>query len=230
VQLRDVADLIVEAAQPYVFLYCLDISDWVKTENGEWVVVPVTEALQGLIEPVRLEGGEVLLQAADLTIVFGELPHYNARIIDLPSGELDLADLYCTCMDHEIRTGPLLPKLPHSLVHVNSHDDCYLLVESRDDALGHRVIGRLLAILAGTGLAEAGSQPSDLTEPPIPLVIEALGTQGAITAAQEAVVVAIDQVRIPFARQSWRLGDEVTPPTHVIAFDRHTGEWQLEAR
>lgn len=97
--------------------------------------------------------------------------------------------------------GPMLPGLDGCRFWYSGHDDCYAWLESRDPALPAAVLGRLLALLVGSELADSG--PVDVPEPPGPMIGALLAESphwvGLLTPGAAAVELSATGER-------WRLG------------------------
>ncbi|MFF8265358.1 hypothetical protein [Streptomyces virginiae] len=101
----------------------------------------------------------------------------------------------------------LLSRLGDSQVWFSGHDGCYVLVETRDPALPAAVLARLLALLAGSALAELAEEPfSRVPEPgpwlPEQLIATAPHWNGALGNVPEDLVT----IRLAALAGPWRLG------------------------
>ncbi|MFD8781761.1 hypothetical protein [Kitasatospora sp. NPDC059599] len=155
---------------------------------------------------------------------------YELALVDVPSGttpaQLDeLALVIGTAFGNE----PVLPHLAESRFSLSGHDDCYLLVESRDAAVPASLLGRMLALLAGSALIEAGGVPSvRVPEPENALPERLLGENphwiGNVgTASGDMVTVKLSPLS-----QRWHLG--VMPPErarYTATLDLANGRWHL---
>ena len=165
--------LVVEAAQPNVLLFGLDRSDYLQNKAGDFIVRPIEDALRDIVEPLANEDRELNLRSVDLP-VFDDIETYNAHIVDLPSTEVDIADLWCTDLGHDFRYAPVLPECPTSRLFIDSDDDCFVYVESREPELPFQPIARLLSTFAAAALVNAGASASHVVEPTTQFVNELL--------------------------------------------------------
>jgi len=99
---------------------------------------------------------------------------------------------------------PVLPAIPGSRLRYSGHDDCYLHVESADRTLPAALLGRLLALLAGSALA--GASPAEVPEPASVITASLIGdhpywTGRLGTVSGNTVTVSLSAVAVP-----WRLG------------------------
>ncbi|QMU71982.1 hypothetical protein [Streptacidiphilus sp. P02-A3a] len=177
-------------------------------------------------------GEEFLVMRRDSLPGFltGEWSPYELSLVDVPAGvtpeQLDeLALVIGTGTGDE----PLLARLDGSRFRYSGHDDCYLLVESTDPAAPAAVLGRLLALLAGSVLIGAGGAASvRVPEPdsalPERLIGESPHWVGVVGTASGTTVT----VTLSALPRRWRLGQ--APPEradHVATLDLAHGGWRL---
>lgn len=130
--------------------------------------VPATTNLQSLVELARAASitphvfaDDVMSIAKDdLLALLENIHHYEFRIIDLPrvpTSEESNA-LYCHYGQDGGTGSPLgTANFPlSSSFYLHSHDDCYMLLESRDVDLPIAIIEKTLRTYANTALAEIG--------------------------------------------------------------------------
>ncbi|MFE6909584.1 hypothetical protein [Streptomyces erythrochromogenes] len=155
---------------------------------------------------------------------------YELSLIDVPADvsadRLDeLALTLGTARDGE----PLLGRLEDSRVWFSGHDDCYVLLETRDPALPAAVLARLLALLAGSALTGLAEGPSVRVPEPGP------GPAGQLIAAAPHWIGALgevteDLVTIGLAAlpRPWRLGVAFPQRADFTAsFDVRSGMWRI---
>ncbi|MFZ3492950.1 hypothetical protein ACODT5_06895 [Streptomyces sp. 5.8] len=156
---------------------------------------------------------------------------YELTLIDLPAGatpeQLDeLALVLGTTGFDE----PLLDRLADSSrVWFSGHDDCYVLLETRDPALPAAVLARLLALLAGSAVAELTDEPSSRVPEPGPWLPERLMATarhwiGALdTATEDLVTIALAALPEP-----WRLNVPFPQRADLTAtLDVRHGTWRI---
>ncbi|WP_328492349.1 hypothetical protein OHS59_05980 [Streptomyces sp. NBC_00414] len=114
-------------------------------------------------------------------------------------------------------------------VRFSGHDDCYVLLETRDPALPAAVLARLLTLLAGSALNELTARPSSRVPEPESWLPERLmataphwiGTLGEVTED----LVTIDLAALP-AR--WRLTVSFPRRADLTAtLDVRRGTWRI---
>ncbi|MYX94130.1 hypothetical protein GT045_04750 [Streptomyces sp. SID486] len=175
---------------------------------------------------------EFLVMDRDLLPRFldGTWSPYELTLIDVPTDvtaeqldELALV-LGTTGVDE-----PLLSRLGDSRVWFSGHDDCYVMLETRDPALPSAVLARLLTLLAGSALAEVAEEPfSGVPEPGPWLFGQLLATAphwiGALGDVTEDLV-AIELAALP---APWRLGVSFPRQADLVAtLDVRHGTWRI---
>ncbi|SDT74254.1 hypothetical protein SAMN05216371_4679 [Streptomyces sp. TLI_053] len=180
-------------------------------------------------------GGEFLL------LDRGELPRlldgtwtpYQVALVDLP-GEVtpERLDELALAVGTTAFDQPLLPLLEGSTLWFSGHDDCYLRVESTDPEVPGALLGRLLALLAGSALtdADADDAPPVLVPEPDPALAERLIATSAhwagTVAAVSATEVALALTALP---RRWRLRDPAPAGAwHTVTLDLVRGRWRLD--
>ncbi|MEU4878146.1 hypothetical protein [Streptomyces sp. NPDC021608] len=123
---------------------------------------------------------------------------------------------------------PLLGLLADSRVWFSSHDDCYVMLEARDPGLPAAVLARLLALLAGSALAELTEEPFARVPEPDPWLPEHLiGAAphwiGALSHITEDLV-AIGLAALP---HPWRLGVPFPQADLTATLDVRHGTWRI---
>jgi hypothetical protein len=96
---------------------------------------------------------------------------------------------------------PVLPGLPGSRLLYSGHDDCYLHVESTDQAIPAALLSRLLALLAGSALAS--DSPVEVPEPPTAMAENLIaghahwaGTLGSVS--RDTVTISLSATATPW--------------------------------
>ncbi|MGW0754302.1 hypothetical protein [Streptomyces sp. NPDC002587] len=175
---------------------------------------------------------EFLVMDRDLLprLLDGTWSPYELTLVDVPAevtteqlDELALV-LGTTGVDE-----PLLSRLGDSRVWFSGHDDCYVLLETRDPALPAAVLGRLLTLLAGSALAELAEEPLSRIPEPGPWLPERLiataphwiGALGNVT--EDLVTIGLAALPDP-----WRLGVSFPQQAGLTAtLDVRHGTWRI---
>ncbi|KIF02421.1 hypothetical protein PL81_30055 [Streptomyces sp. RSD-27] len=175
---------------------------------------------------------EFLVMDRDLLPRFldGTWSPYELALLDLPADvapeRLDeLALVLGTAGVDE----PLLSRLEDSRVWFSGHDDCYVLLETRDPALPAAVLARLLSLCAGSALAALTEESASRVPEPRPWLPEQLIATaphwiGALGDVSEDLVT-IGLAALP---EPWRLGDSFPGRADLTAtLDVRHGTWRI---
>lgn len=173
-QARELADVLMRAASDTIVVVDLGTSSFLDEDYVEWPPSRIA-AEQGVtcrVHPlgalasgvVGLSEEAVAVRRDDLSPFLSGWSPYELTLVDMPGSpspgqveEIALAVGAAACDE------PVLPALPGSRLRYSGHDDCYLRVESADRAVPAALLGRLLALLAGSALA--CSSPVEVPEP-----------------------------------------------------------------
>ncbi|MFI9046107.1 hypothetical protein [Streptomyces sp. NPDC053427] len=177
-------------------------------------------------------GEELLVVDRDLLprLLNGTWSPYELTLIDVPADvapeQLDELALVLGTTDID---EPLLSRLGDSRVWFSGHDDCYVMLETRDPALPTAVLARLLTLLAGSALAELTEEPLSRVPEPGPWLPERLiatashwiGALGKVTEDQ----VSIELAALP---DPWQLGVSFPQQADLTAtLDVRHSTWQI---
>ncbi|MFB8240678.1 hypothetical protein ACFC58_29470 [Kitasatospora purpeofusca] len=174
----------------------------------------------------------------------GELPRlldgswtpYQVALVDLP-GEVNAErlDELALVVGTTAFDQPLLPHLDGSTLWFSGHDDYYLRVESTDPGVPGALLGRLLALLAGSALTDAAADADAddavpvLVPEPDPALADRLIAAGphwaGSVAAVSATEVTLMLTALPRRR---RLADPAPAGAgRTVTLDLVRGRWQL---
>lgn len=242
-QAGELADLLVAAANDAVAVVsletnsCLD-EDWQSLRPSLIAAdlgVPCTvhslgsraSGMNGLAEEfLVLERGHLP------RLLDGTWSPYELTLIDVPGdvGAEQLDELALVLGTTGIDE-PLLNRLEASRVWFSGHDDCYVLLETRDPALPAAVLARLLALLAGSALAELTQEPcSRVPEPWARLPEQLIATAPHWTGALGDVTEDLVAIRLAALPDPWRLGDPFPQQADLTAtLDVRHGSWRITA-
>ncbi|MEU4356194.1 hypothetical protein [Streptomyces virginiae] len=240
-QAGELADLLVSVANDAVAVVSLETNsyldeDWhparpslIAAELG----VPCTvhslgswaAGTNGLAEEFLVMDRDLLPRLLD-----GSWSPYELTLIDVPADvtEEQLDELALVLGTTGIDNS-LLSRLGDSRVWFSGHDDCYVLLETRDPALPAAVLARLLALLAGSALAELAEEPfSRVPEPgpwlPEQLIATAPHWNGALGNVTEDLVT----IRLAALPGPWRLGVSFPEQADLtVTLDVRHGTWRI---
>ncbi|CAL9639467.1 hypothetical protein SUDANB120_06299 (plasmid) [Streptomyces sp. enrichment culture] len=122
----------------------------------------------------------------------------------------------------------LLSRLGDSRVCFSGHDDCYMMLETRDPALPAAVLARLLALLAGSALAELTEEPFARVPEPEPWLPEQLiGTAPHWTGVLSHVAEDLVAIGLAALPDPWRLGVPFPQADLTATLDVRLGTWRI---
>jgi hypothetical protein len=234
-------DVLSGSANDTVLVVDLATNSFLHEDFQQWQpsVIAAEQGVDCTVHPVRAWasatpglGEEILVMHRDSLPRFldGSWSPYELSVVDVPTvptpAQIDeIALVIGTAALDE----PVLPHIKGSRFWYSGHDDCYLAVESTDPTMPASVLGRLLALLAGSALISAGATSSVvIPEPDIAtmgqLICESPHWIGVV-AATSGILATIHLSALP---QRWRLGQK--PPEHVdytATLDLVRGTWQV---
>jgi len=96
----------------------------------------------------------LILHKGSLVSLVADLPLYDIVVVDVPQNvdEAGQDEIVLKVNTQRADESPTLPSLGGCSVLFDGHDDCYLYVETFDQQLPERLLGRLLTLLAGSSL------------------------------------------------------------------------------
>lgn len=160
----------------------------------------------------------------------GSWSAYELALVDVPAGvsaeQLDeLALVVGTAGSDE----PILSRWEDSRFWFSGHDDCYVLLEARDRALPVAVLARLMALLAGSALAELTGVPSvRVPEPESWLPEQLIATAPHWIGALGEVTGDLVTIKLAALPARWRLAVAFPQRADLMAtLDVHSGAWRI---
>ncbi|MFI5527363.1 hypothetical protein ACIA8O_02290 [Kitasatospora sp. NPDC051853] len=242
----ELLDLLLRSSREEVVVANLATNSFMDEDYRSWTPSEIA-ADQGAacrVHPIgdwaagAIELGEELLvldRSVMPRFLDGSWSPYELTLVDvepgLGAGQLDeLALAIGTARARE----PMLPRLPGSRLYFSGHDDCYVLVETRDADLPALLFGRLLALMAGSALhGVRGTPPGPdgptvgVPEPDRALAERLIGRNphwiGTVTQASEDGV----HIALGALERSWRLGERPERTDCTAVLDLGTGAWRL---
>ncbi|MFG2045706.1 hypothetical protein [Dactylosporangium sp. NPDC048998] len=236
-QAAELADVLVNAAEGTVVTVDIATNSFLDERYEQWQPSRIAAA-QGITCSVHhfgaLATGVIGLSEEALVMRRDDLPGflsgwspYELTLVGLPTEptpeRLDEIGLAIGIAQHD---QPVLPTLAGCCLWYSGHDDCYVWVESTDRGVPAAILGRLLALLAGSALVDAA--PVEVPDA-AGTIVEALleesrhwvGTLGAVS--RNAVAVSLSAVSAP-----WRLGQPLPERVDRTAvYDFTEGVWHL---
>lgn len=240
---RELADVLVNAAKDTVVVVDVATNSFLDEQYVQWEPSRIAAA-QGIdctVHNMRvLADGVTGLSQEALVMRRGDVPGFLAGwspyeltlvgLADRPDAQqLDEIAVAVGTARHDL---PILPTLAGCCLRYSGHDDCYVRLESTDREVCLAVLGRLLALLAGSALVDANvvAAAVRVADPPETLV-EALIEQsrhwiGTLGAVSHNVV----DVRLSVTSGPWRLAQPVPEQVDRTAvYDVIEAVWHLSA-
>ena len=239
----ELIDVLIRAANDTVVVVNLATNSFLDEDYQQWrpALIAAEQGVDCAVHPVgSWASGSIQLGEEFLVLHRNSLPRllgddwspYELSLVDVPTGatpeQLDeLALVIGTAVGDE----PVLPRLAGSRFWFSGHDDCYLAVESTDPAMPSSILGRLMALLAGSALLGAsGASSVSVPEPdsalPEQLIAESPHWIGVVGKASGTTAT----VKLSALSQRWRLGRQPPERTGCTAtLDLAHGVWQLAA-
>ncbi|MFB6618761.1 hypothetical protein ACFCV9_31830 [Streptomyces sp. NPDC056367] len=240
-QAGELADLLAAAASGPVAVVSLETNsyldaDWhplrpslIAAELGVPCTVrplgPWASGTHGLAEEILVMERSRLPRLLD-----GTWSPYELTLIDLPTDvSPEQLDAFALVLGTAGVDEPLLGRLGDSCrLLFSGHDDCYVLLETRDSALPGAVLARLLTLLAGSAVAALTDGPSSYVPEPGPWLPERLMATaphwiGALeTATEELVTIRLTALPAP-----WRLDVPIPQRSDLtVELDVRLGSWR----
>jgi hypothetical protein len=176
----------------------------------------------------------IVIAGGDLAHLLSAFDHYNFHTFDLPARWTEDDVIERVLNYHEFkwgRTRPLLPHLPHSRFFLDSHDDCNLYLESRDDLLLKRVFERALQMYVGTVLFQASGFEGEIAPIPGELLEELWPENASLTMLREATHVEGPSVHIGISPVEFSFQETRAYPTaFFVVYDGRTGKWHISTQ
>lgn len=239
----ELIDVLTRTANDTVVVVNLATNSFLHDDYQQWrpSLIAAEQGVDCTVHPVGpWASGSIELGEEFLTLHRNSLPRflssdwspYELSLVDVPAGatpgQLDeLALVIGTAAGDE----PVLPRLDGSRFWFSGHDDCYLAVESTDPAMPSSILGRLLALLAGSALLGASGAPSVSVPEPESALSEQLIAEnphwsGVVGRASGTTVT----VKLSALPERWRLGQQLPERADRTAtLDLAHGVWHLAA-
>lgn len=245
------AKIIVEGDLQGLYIYPISIysiSDIIEQFSASFCVVFDVDHYwtKNETEPMTLTDiaaeRKLIFKSFDKEIVccektqFGKLAgddfsHYNWETFDCPA-ELDeelVLENYVACKDHDWESRKfLLNKLKKASFYLNSHDDCYLLVEAYAGEFIEKIIQRNFEVYVNTILAQKNISVKTANFPRAALR-EILSENNTFTIFQADGFIRENDLVVPFSATDFNfLEKKEYPCAGNICFDFLSNEWRFE--
>ena len=131
--------------------------------------------------------------------------------------------------DHKkSKTNPLLPYLPKSNLFLDSHDDCYLYLESYNSHSLKRVFERASQIYSGTILSKVCGYEAEIAGIPAELVESLWPEHSCLTIIRHETVVETKKMRIGVSQVEFSFRENREYPIALfIEYDAASERWSV---
>jgi hypothetical protein len=205
ININDLIDLIKVYAQPIAVIFDVDHSR--LSDDGEAFLTLTEVASHFSIEHDSFGSDIVSVAKEKLDSLIPELEsynHYNLHLLDLaqiPSEE-EMIEYYFAYYDHKLET-PLLKQLNCATLYLDSHDDCYLYIETRELDFLKAILARAIQIYIGTIICEEYQIDPDVEELPSELLEMLWPLDAAFTILREDTLIYHDRIQIAYSDQKY---------------------------
>jgi hypothetical protein len=225
----DLSDLL----QDFEMIAVFDVSHHTYDEETNREIPLAKTAVAEEVESRVVDLDTILIPGSALTELLLEFAHYNLHILDMPKDPSDDSVVVSVLKYHEYKwseTDRLLHRLPDSRVFLDSHDDCYLYLESRDLRFLKKAFSRMLQIYVGTVLFEESEFKGEITEVPTN-VLEALWPENTgLTTFRDRASIEGPKLRIGFSQREFSFRENREYPISLfIEYDVSVGEWHVSS-
>jgi hypothetical protein len=223
-RLRDIGDLITDHVQQWVLVFDVDLYDDQRLglhfrERGLTYVEHERTAVA-----IQREGVQTLLET---------LEHFNFHCVDLPEPGNDevvrgVLRNYEDSRRAKVARNSFLELSPSSKVYVDSHDDCYLLVETKDIRLQQKLFARALQICFGVLLKKNKLDPV-VSDVPQSLAGSLCTVNSALTLLWSKARYDGIQIQVDFSREEYSFRTKKKYPVHgSVCYMPSSGTWRVQ--
>lgn len=222
-RVTECADLITACSAGHLAVFGLEQYSIID----EVTYKPLTLAALARLAAVPLtsiDEDTIVIPAGRLTPLLAGFSHSNLTLFDLPPEWDENAVIrgVLACREHDWNAdAPLLSELPGSSFFIDSHDDCYLTIESSNSILPRQIFARMLGLYAAVVLAR-----SDIATVPEKLVDALWREDFGVTILRESTEVTPSGLRIGAARKPFSFNNEETYPVDFfLTYDAVNRVW-----
>ena len=225
--INEILDVIEEYSLEYIILFDID-HNWFETDFKH-------VSLEQLARIKKLEcksfGEEVIsIKKESLKRLIKRLSHYNFHAFDFPSviNENELIDYYFKCNDYNWNTNNnLLTEIGKSSWYIDSHDDCYLYIESLDRSFLNCIFERAMQTYVGTIIFENKDFEFEISFIPKDIIDLLLLMEVPITIQAKYVTIHADKIQLPYSNNKFSLTEQQYNVVGIIEYDFVVNKWSL---
>ncbi len=227
----DVRELATVASRQFAgtaLLFAVERATYMRDDPASAQADDLAEELSGLAVKVQHVGAdEVLIDFADLPTAVSDLYTWGYKLASVPGGA-DPLDVWASLDANDWTVAPAIASTPHVELFVDSHDDCYLHVETRRTTAMLDLIALLLATAASVAWhARHGEPETAIALPSTETVSGLLGEVGQLLVDQRKIEVEDGLITLPFARERWTPSSPLPAPTSIVTYDVDARSWAI---
>jgi hypothetical protein len=225
-RVTDIVDQIAENSSGHLAVFGLEQ----YSVFDEATDAPLT--LAGLARQARgvftvIDEATVVFPSDELKKLLAEFSHSSLTLFDLPPewNENTVIRGVLAYREHDWSgDAPLLPEMPGSCFFIDSHDDCYLTVESAGTRLPRQIFARMLCLYAAAVL----EQP-DIAAVPDGLVDALWQEEFGLAILRESTEITPTGLRVGVARKPFNFAENETYPSDFqLTYSPANRDWAME--
>jgi hypothetical protein len=227
----DVCDVIESHALDSLAIFGLGQTSSFDEQTDEATSL-VNLAAEAKVTFSAIDTQTIVLPKQNLLPLLSTFDHYNLSLFDIGNNwtEDQVISQVMAYREHDWRgQETILSKLPGSTFFLNSHDDCYLTIESYDYDVPKHIFARALQIYVGTILAENQQSPSDIPEIPPNLLDMFWKDSFNITILRETTSLEKGQLKIGLSQQAYSFSESgCYEPEFWVSYDSQSQKWLMD--
>ncbi|XTZ13780.1 hypothetical protein ACQSSU_19965 [Micromonospora echinospora] len=231
------ADILVRAAKDTVVVVDVETTSFLDENFAQWrpSQIATAQGVTCVVHPFGVLGDGVtglsdealVMRREDLPGFLSDWSPYELTLVGLlDRPNTDRLDEIAVALGASRHDHPVLSAISGACLWYSGYDDCYVSVHTTDRTIPVAIFGRLLALLAGSALADIA--PVEVPDPDH-VVVEALRDDsrhwvGALGSTPNAVTIALSATS-----GQWRMGHPLPQRIDRTAvYDVTDGRWHLE--
>lgn len=227
----DICDLIEKHATNNLVIFGVDQAfQFDKFTNKEISIKGLASNAE--IPFSAIDSETIVLSKEYLLPLLATFDHYNLSLFDIKSdwNESLVISQVLADLEHDWRSqDAVLPKLPESRLFLNSHDDCYLTIESYSPEVSKDVFVRALQIYTGTVLAKKIKYSSELSDFPRDLINTFWKDDFGLTILEKITELKNDSLKLGVSKQPYNFNEKVKyTPEFWILYEVKNQKWLMQ--
>ncbi len=226
----DLCDIIEKHALDYLVIF--DVEGYELDELTGRPLPLQAIARRAAVQFTAIDSETIIVPTGNIPSLLPTFHHYDLHLFDMANdrNELQVISQVLACREHDWRSQQaVLPNFPASTFFFDSHDDCYLTIESCSPELSKDVFVRTLQIFAGAILAQKAGSAIEIAEMPHELLNAFWQDEFGLTMLEEWTQTAEDRLEIGVSRQAFRFGEGAEYSMDFwLVYKMQSQEWFLE--